>query len=139
VAVNGRGGEIRYDPSALERFQEPSPTPAAVTTEPEKAPGPPSPLAPITIPRQFDSTVVEPEFGESIDSALRRFKKRVERSGLLQSWREHRHFVPRSARRRLKSHRARARRATAESRSSRTALPLNPTPRIFSDAPERKT
>lgn len=47
---------------------------------------------------------------EPIDLALRRFKKVVQRSGLLQDYRRAQFFVPRSERRRLKSIAARKRR-----------------------------
>ncbi len=41
--------------------------------------------------------------GESIDSAFRRFKKIVEKSGIIPEYRRRQQFVPKTERRRLKS------------------------------------
>lgn len=46
---------------------------------------------------------------ESIDSALRRFKKEVVKSGVLQDLRKHEYYVAPSQKRRLKSEAARKR------------------------------
>jgi small subunit ribosomal protein S21 len=47
---------------------------------------------------------------ESIDSTLRRFKKAVQKAGILTDARRHQYFVPKSERRRIKSIKARTRR-----------------------------
>jgi small subunit ribosomal protein S21 len=47
--------------------------------------------------------------GESIESALRRFKKILQKDGLTADLRRHDHFVPPSVRRRVKSAAARKR------------------------------
>ena len=50
--------------------------------------------------------------GEHIDSALRRWKKVVQKDGLLVDARKHEHYVPPSAARRRKSLMARKRKDT---------------------------
>jgi small subunit ribosomal protein S21 len=47
---------------------------------------------------------------ESFDSALRRFKRECQRSGILRDVRKHEHYVSPSVRRKKKSEAARARR-----------------------------
>jgi small subunit ribosomal protein S21 len=47
--------------------------------------------------------------GEQIDSALRRFKRMVQREGIIADVKKHRFFIPPGERRRLKSELARKR------------------------------
>ena len=53
------------------------------------------------------ATYVKP--GESIDSALARFKRDLDKSGKLQELRKHEYYVAPSAKRRIKSENARKR------------------------------
>jgi small subunit ribosomal protein S21 len=53
------------------------------------------------------SIVVEP--GEGVESLLRRFKKATQKAGVLQCFRARETFIPRSERRRHKSHKAQRR------------------------------
>jgi small subunit ribosomal protein S21 len=54
--------------------------------------------------------------GDSIDSALRTFKKKVQKSGLLQELRKRRHYAKPSVARQLKSAAARQRKSRAARR-----------------------
>jgi small subunit ribosomal protein S21 len=58
------------------------------------------------------------EDGDPIDRALRTFKKKVQKSGLLQELRKRRHYSKPSVARQLKSAAAKQRRARAARRSS---------------------
>ncbi|HEV3156363.1 MAG TPA: 30S ribosomal protein S21 [Candidatus Baltobacteraceae bacterium] len=49
--------------------------------------------------------------GESIESALRRFKKATQKAGLMAEWRKREHYEKPSVRRKKKSAAARKRRA----------------------------
>lgn len=63
-------------------------------------------------PEPCSGVKIEPYPGEPIDSIYRRFKKIVERSGIIPDYRRRQHFVPKSERRRIKSMVARKRRGS---------------------------
>lgn len=63
-----------------------------------------------TLPVLDDRVAVVPATFESIESAIRRFKKSCQKANILSDYRCRRNFVPRSQRRREKSLRARKRR-----------------------------
>ena len=115
VAINDGGGEIHYDAERLELVELPeNALPAAATTQPSPQPYG-TRWSAGNIPSEIrDSTVVKPGPGESIDSICKRFKKAVDRSGVLHELREHGHFVSPGQRRRMKSFRARQRRANED-------------------------
>ena len=114
VAVNDRG-ECRYSPESFERVDLTA-NDAPAASESQASVGGPWPLRdapPASNPPAafYDSTIVQVNVGEPSDFAIRRFKKAVQRSGVLQDARRHEHFIPKSRRRREKSLRARKRRA----------------------------
>ena len=117
VAVNGsRDGEIRYDAEKLEHVNPGEGVPT-VGPSPEAAPMRQAYEPPwsASLPAEIrDSTIVRPGAGEPIEAVLKRFKKAVERSGVLHEFREHRYFVSPGQRRRLKSRHARVRRAAED-------------------------
>jgi small subunit ribosomal protein S21 len=57
--------------------------------------------------------------GDRVDAALRTFKKKVQKSGLLQELRKRRHYVKPSAARQLKASAARQRKARAARAANR--------------------
>jgi ribosomal protein S21 len=58
--------------------------------------------------------IIYPAEGESIESVWRRFRKGVDRAGVLTDVARSREFVPKSQKRATKSSKARARRAKSE-------------------------
>jgi ribosomal protein S21 len=58
-----------------------------------------------------DGVKIEPYPAETIAGLVRRFKKATQRGNILTDARRHEHFIPKSERRRIKSRKARARRA----------------------------
>ncbi|HEY2474096.1 MAG TPA: 30S ribosomal protein S21 [Candidatus Cybelea sp.] len=119
VAINDRGGEIRYRAESLERV-DPDGTPqpeheladldeASLAERPKhrwprgQQPGVVGDRASVTL-----------QPGEPIEYAVKRFGKCVQRSGILQEYKEHRYFKSPGEKRREKSRRARHRRATTD-------------------------
>ncbi|HEY6485380.1 MAG TPA: 30S ribosomal protein S21 [Candidatus Cybelea sp.] len=110
IATNEKGGEIHYHYDSLELVD-----PSAVTQESthrEPAERPRGWYASSDMRAEIgDSACVQPRPGETIEQTLRRFKRAVDRAGLLSDYSRHRYFVKPSQRRRLKANRARQRRA----------------------------
>lgn len=116
VAVNDRGGEARHSPDAFELVRPPSDTASASC-----APPPPTwtriddTAAAASESAVCDGVTVRPYPGEHIDSLWRRFRRAIDKSNVLREFRQHRHFVSKSQRRRDKSARARIRGASFNS------------------------
>lgn len=121
VAVNERGGEARYSAGAFELVEDSA---AAVNEEhrsPQQAPVPPPYENDLTgarkaaVPAVFgDGATVVPFAGETIDSLVRRFKKATQKAGILSDLHRHEYYEKPSVRRKVKSAKARARRAKLE-------------------------
>lgn len=99
-ATNDRGAEAIYAPEAFERVGG-----SVAVSSPTRATH--RAYSPEIIP---DASTVRARAGENIDDLLRRFKKSVQRSGMLYDLRKHAAFESKPQRRRAKSRRARVRR-----------------------------
>jgi small subunit ribosomal protein S21 len=102
TAQNDRGGEARYDASAFELV---GPVRRSGDERPPRA------ASLDQLDREIaNSATTRPTPGESPDSFLKRFKKAVQRAGIIADAKRHEHFIPKPQRRRMKSAKARARR-----------------------------
>ena len=123
LARNDKGGEALYNRDAFERCDRVEiGEPVEVVADPD------SEVADLDRPARAvmsssrdddsfeplasfyrDSATIWPRHGESAESVARRFKKAVERAGVIGIHRSRRHFQAENERRRVKSRRARAR------------------------------
>jgi small subunit ribosomal protein S21 len=108
-ATRDSGGEAIYPAASFEHV-----TPLAVPSAsvPSTEIASPSKLVKPVLPafELCDGTVTRPRPGESIDVAVKRFKKACDKAGILHELRDRERFVPAPQRRRIKSSRARRRR-----------------------------
>lgn len=98
-ATNDRGGEALYPPASFEHAAPSVSAPTSDTSSPSR----PVKAAPPTFEPLCDGRSIRPHPGEAIDLALKRFKKAVDKSGVLREHRERLRFVPASQRRRTKA------------------------------------
>ncbi|MGA8475816.1 MAG: 30S ribosomal protein S21 [Candidatus Cybelea sp.] len=109
-ATNDRGGEALYPPEHFEHAVSPlvaPPTPA-LTVESAPAIRPAKTALPAF--ELCDGLSVKPHRGEPIDLLLKRFKKVVDKAGIIREYRARQRFVPAPQRRHTKAQQARRRR-----------------------------
>ncbi|MGA8475799.1 MAG: 30S ribosomal protein S21 [Candidatus Cybelea sp.] len=108
--MNDRGGEAIYPPEHFEHATSALVAPPAPALTVESAPAirpAKTALPPFEV---CDGLSIKLRQGEPIDFALKRFKKAVDKAGIIREYRSRQRFVPAPQRRHTKAQQARRRR-----------------------------